>query len=217
MMAAGILLTGKKTGQGAEMETITVKCPHCGKPLSVTEEDAGRTRRCPACADFFKIKSLERCPCCGRRSFEKKKICVNCGYNFETCERMRTLTGEEAEQADPGLLLKFLLYLSEACPGVFHFSRVLAFFFCCLISLAVAFLSLFFLLLGVYITGVVILGIGVLVYMHGVAFLCADELCTLKNAFEYIQGKSWNCFLFLTFFPVAAIMLAMGILGRLLS
>lgn len=189
-----------------------MKCPHCSVKLNVTREDAGKMLRCPGCSDFFKVKSLEKCPSCGEDYFDRVRICINCGYDFELCEVIRTKTDDDPEPEELSLPVRFIVYLFDACPGLLRPSTLISFILACIVALGMMFLGLvMFLVAGVFITGVIIMAFAVFTYMHGVAFICTGEICTLKTGFENMQGESWSMFLTLTFLPLIIAILFMGI------
>jgi hypothetical protein len=81
---------------------ITVECS-CGKQLVVAEDQAGRKVRCPTCQELIKVpgsaaskdegyglEKTRKCPECKTECPRKAVICVKCGWNFRTQERMKT-------------------------------------------------------------------------------------------------------------------------------
>lgn len=87
---------------------ITVTC-QCGKSFQAKDELAGRTMQCPSCGaglhipgggnmgDLLTEAGLETrtgdsCPNCNAELPENAVLCVQCGYNIQTGQRMQTLT-----------------------------------------------------------------------------------------------------------------------------
>jgi hypothetical protein len=81
---------------------ITVECS-CGKLLVVAEKHKGRKVRCPACQELvpipgssasadegYDLEKTRKCPECKTECPRKAVICVKCGWNFRTQERMKT-------------------------------------------------------------------------------------------------------------------------------
>ena len=83
------------------MAKIAFKCPGCGNALSLDAAHAGKRCRCPGCSKVVLVpasrapgpapaESPERCPGCGEPVAAEQVICVNCGLNLTTGERVRT-------------------------------------------------------------------------------------------------------------------------------
>src|SRR5262245_60981996 len=82
---------------------IDLQCD-CGKRLSVGDYQAGRKVRCPACQELldvpgeadergYRVEHVNKCPQCKREWPSETVVCVECGYNFQTGKRMRTVHG----------------------------------------------------------------------------------------------------------------------------
>ena len=82
------------------MSKIAFKCSSCGHSLSVDAAYAGKKCKCPRCSKVILIPaaeaaepasagSAEGCPGCGRPVAPGQVICVNCGLNLKTGERMQ--------------------------------------------------------------------------------------------------------------------------------
>jgi hypothetical protein len=94
---------------------ITVECS-CGKRLVVAEDHAGRKVRCPTCqalvkipgssappAEGYGVEKTRKCPECKNECPRKAVICVKCGWNFRTQERMKTKFKLKQRFVDVGL------------------------------------------------------------------------------------------------------------------
>ena len=169
-----------------------MECPLCKTELEVTFDYGGLVVQCPVCSDYFKIPSVKECPQCLKRSFAKRDVCEECGYDFAAVEELIEKGGEEAD-GKLSLKQRFAAFLWDACPGLFSAGPLVAFF----LSLA------FLVIAGVLIAGLVI-------YLHGVAALCLGEVCGLKTAFENLNGTSWEAFSILGFAPVVLGFIALG-------
>jgi hypothetical protein len=77
----------------------------CGKRLQVADDQAGRKVRCPACKELvpvpdeaggddgmpYAMASYRKCPVCKHEWPGDAVVCVDCGYNFKTGQRMQTV------------------------------------------------------------------------------------------------------------------------------
>jgi hypothetical protein len=91
---------------------ITFACPACGRQLNVADNAGGKRARCPECGQVASMASAQitataatengvtaqsgsdndrRCPECGREWPQDTVVCVACGYNFRTGNRLRTV------------------------------------------------------------------------------------------------------------------------------
>lgn len=82
---------------------INLNCG-CGKKFIVGDDHPGRKVRCPACQDLldlpganpeqeqgYALAAVRKCPHCKREWPGQTVLCVECGHNFETGQRLRTL------------------------------------------------------------------------------------------------------------------------------
>lgn len=81
---------------------IELRCS-CGKRVSVADEQAGRKVRCPGCQGILRVpgdatadegyttEASRQCPSCRQEWPEDAVVCVNCGYNFETGKKLKTV------------------------------------------------------------------------------------------------------------------------------
>ncbi len=101
------------------MAKIAFKCENCGHGLAVDSAHAGKKSKCPKCSSAIVIpaaavrqahdgrvlsppkgaaaatppvpaKRPDGCPGCGRPVSPEQVICVNCGFNLKTGERLKT-------------------------------------------------------------------------------------------------------------------------------
>ncbi len=95
--------------------STTVKCS-CGKQLTVAEDHPGRKIRCPACQELvpipgssasadegYGLEKTRKCPECKNECPRKAVICIKCGWNFKTQERMKTKFKLKDRFVDVGL------------------------------------------------------------------------------------------------------------------
>lgn len=123
--------------------TITVSCPKCKKTLKVPTKLKGKKIRCKGCGQTFPVVEMKteteewgvaqaygvqgvteeepeeaRCPFCAHAlEDENTVVCMNCGYNLRTRERIQTKVYEPVTGRD---------YLVWLMPGIL----------CCLGALA---------------------------------------------------------------------------------
>lgn len=73
---------------------INFECENCGQPLAMSQEDAGKTAKCPKCGIEFTIPAAKpvvassgagdkHCPSCGAVVSQKARFCNSCGTNME--------------------------------------------------------------------------------------------------------------------------------------
>ena len=73
-------------------------CPECGKNLKVKDEHSGKTITCPACGSKITVPAPDggsgaSCPGCGAGVAPDAVICVKCGTNLRSGEKLATATG----------------------------------------------------------------------------------------------------------------------------
>ena len=86
---------------------MDIQCPNaeCGKVLSVPDGMRGQTAKCPECDADIPVpedlpESASECPNCGEALGEGAVICIQCGYNLQTGEKMHT--AEAVDDAGEG-------------------------------------------------------------------------------------------------------------------
>lgn len=175
-------------------------CPHCSCEFELTEDYAGKIVQCQHCSDYVKIRSLQICPVCSSKSFEKRKLCVECGYDFENAMKLKTETDAD-ELPELPLLQRILVSVGDICPGLFRLSTLIAFILCLIASIAALCVSLMLFALGAYVTILLVAGAGIYVYMQGLAFIFTGSLCGLKTAMGDMQGPVYTAFIYMSFAP----------------
>ncbi len=182
-----------------------MKCPFCKTELEIGEEYAGTVVQCPECGDFFKLPAIRRCPVCGDSGMDRRKVCIQCGYLFDTGEVL--LTASRTVERMP-LWRRILGYGVENAPGLFRIPTLIGFLVCVVLALGLAGFGLVIFALAP-ISGFFVLVTALLIYVQGVAFLCAGEMSALKSACFEMTGSSWSLFLLLSFLPVGVLLAVM--------
>jgi hypothetical protein len=89
-------------------------CPSCGRTLNVKDEYAGKKARCPGCKEVLTVPfapeaaapqpaaAASACPSCGARLSEGAVLCVSCGYDLRTGQKLQTVTGGAPEEDEAG-------------------------------------------------------------------------------------------------------------------
>jgi hypothetical protein len=100
---------------------ITVTCGGCGTTLKVKDELAGRKGKCPGCGAVLTIPAADteatsQCPTCGGPLPPSAVMCVNCGTNVQTGDRVTApgpprLDGLRRKQFTARLLTHTPLYV----------------------------------------------------------------------------------------------------------
>ena len=89
---------------------IEFSCPHCGRELKLKDEAAGKRGRCPGCRNVITVPQPSvppnACPDCGNTLPEGAVICVKCGLNLKTGQKLQTVfeepePEEENDQVEP--------------------------------------------------------------------------------------------------------------------
>ncbi len=190
---------------------IEFKCPHCGKGYSVDDDDAGRMFECSGCGNIFHSPSPQACPNCQHLLEPGVIVCVKCGFNLKTKQRMETVI--HIDDGAP-IWMKFLRYINDIMPGIFSPLMILCFITCIGLAILLVFLGLMMLSLGVFLTGIAICSAALMVYAQGVAFLLAGEFQLLKSALADFTGRQMWIFILMVFGPCGLILAAMFIIGR---
>lgn len=122
--------------------TIAIVCPKCSKNMKVPPAIIGKKLQCKGCQNIFvaepkpirseedegpaaygvtNLEETPRCPSCAKDLENAEAvICLNCGYNVRTRERLRTKAIIETTQKEqihwllPGILCAVAVVLSVA-------------------------------------------------------------------------------------------------------
>ncbi len=96
--------------------SISVEC-HCGERLSVPSDLAGKRYPCPVCQANLEVPSEEtahseesayraeaicKCPKCRKEWPNKTAVCIECGYNFRTGKKLKTIRKVRDRYVDLG-------------------------------------------------------------------------------------------------------------------
>ena len=202
------------SGAGKGIEMIEFKCPHCGKTYEIEEVEVGRMFECSGCGNLFHAPSQRCCPNCQNLLDPGTAVCIRCGYNLETGERLETQIHKVDETP---AWLKFLRFMYDLMPGLFRPLMIIAFILCLLLSIILAWLGLVVLGFGIVFSGIAICSASLIVYAQGVAFLLAGEFQILKSALVDFTERQMTAFIVLVFGPCALIVLVMVLIGRVIN
>lgn len=157
-------------------------CPHCTSDFDVDDSQFGKLVECPSCRNFLHASDSDRkiCPACKRPVKDGAAICIDCGYNLLTGDRLST------EYTNPEDLLpayvKALHYVCEVFPGLFS-PLILIAFLVTIAAAVIAFLvGLALIGMGVMMTGIFVCAAGGMIYAQGLCFLFAGSLSYYKKA-----------------------------------
>ena len=190
---------------------IEFKCPHCGKDYSVGEDDAGKMFECSECGNIFHTPSPQCCPSCQKLLDPGVIVCVRCGFNLKTKQKMETVI--HIDDGSP-IWLKFLRYVYDIMPGLFRPLIVLSFLVCIALAITLVFLGLMVIAMGVFFSGIAICSGALMVYAQGVALLLAGEFQLLKSALVDFKEKQMWVFVLMVFGPCGLLLAAMFIIGK---
>ncbi len=195
---------------------MNTNCPHCHVELMIADEHAGDLVACPDCGFNFKAPVAgyipKICPNCREGVERSNKICLNCGYNFDSGQLLSTRV-IKAEDIVPWWL-HVLRFIAECLPGLFRPLTLFAFIVCVILFVAVEMLALSVLMMGAFISAFAVAVAGMMIYIHGVAFLATGSIIDLRNAMVELHGRSMEAFVWLSAAPTLILMAGMFILGK---
>lgn len=186
---------------------IKTNCPICNKINSFPHNKWGQMVSCPDCGNLFVLKNANpvavKCLDCENQIQPGVRICVECGYSFDTGEKVKEHI--EVYGEDFSAPVKVLNCFVDFFPGLFRISTLVGAFSAVILSLVMMYFSFVFLVLGVVMT-FVLFSIGALyVYAHGVAFILTGEIQMLQSAYMEMNGNKWSLFLALIIMPPVSI------------
>ena len=183
--------------------TIKTNCPICNKINSFSQDKWGQMVPCPDCGNLFVLKNINpvavKCHDCENQVQPGVRICVECGYSFDTGEKVKEHI--EVYGEDFSVPRKVLNNFVDLFPGLFRISTLIGAFLTVVISIAMFFFSFALLALGAVMT-FLLLSVGALyVYAQGVAFILTGEIQMLQFAYAEMTGNKWTLFLALVITP----------------
>ncbi|HBC85474.1 MAG TPA: hypothetical protein DCZ94_00825 [Lentisphaeria bacterium] len=190
---------------------LEFKCPHCQKDYSVKEDQAGKMFECAACGNIFHTPSPQACPECQQLLEPGVVVCIKCGFNLQTKQKMETVI--HIDDPTP-IWLKFLRFMYDLMPGLFRPLIIFSFLACIALAIFLMFMGLMVISMGVFLSGIFICAGALMVYAQGVAFLLAGEFQILKSALvDFTERQTW-VFVLLVFGPCGLLLSAMFIIGK---
>jgi predicted RNA-binding Zn-ribbon protein involved in translation (DUF1610 family) len=100
---------------------ITITCTACGRKQQVREALGGKRVKCPGCGAAVEVPEAEawtssepeggasgleqirQCPSCKKEWPAATLVCTNCGYNFQTGRKLKTIYKVSQRTADFGI------------------------------------------------------------------------------------------------------------------
>ncbi|GEM_PF-4322847 len=82
--------------------SIKTHCPHCKKTFSLRDEMAGKRIKCPRCDKPYAVGQDEDgtpCPSCHAIIAQNGILCVNCGYNTQTGQKLKIASPPDLKKA----------------------------------------------------------------------------------------------------------------------
>lgn len=89
---------------------MEIKCEHCDKTLSVKSDAVGKKIKCPACQKVMRVPQVEDdaydlnpkqdrkvCPSCQTELKPGAVLCVSCGLNLQTGQKLQATSSESAD------------------------------------------------------------------------------------------------------------------------
>ncbi|MFA7230225.1 MAG: zinc ribbon domain-containing protein [Victivallaceae bacterium] len=194
-------------------------CPHCKNKIEISDEFVEKVVACPECGDLFKAPRPDYlpkcCPNCGAALEGTDKICLICGYNFKTRQIMITHVPTEYELRP--WWFKLLGFIADCLPGLFRPLTLFAFIICVAMFIAVELLAVSIMMMGAFISAFFIAVAGMLIYIHGAAFLATGSIIDLRNAMVELHGRSMEAFVWLASIPTIVILAGMFLASKYLN
>ena len=134
----------------------------------------------------------DTCPSCGESISPNTVICLSCGTNLKTGEKLHTATSEQPdaeEEAPPTGRERFLMTLGEWFPGLFRAKVVIAAMLVALVGLAVMAFGAVLFTLGSVLAPMLVATGGAIIYTQGIVWLFDGEICLLNDALTNLEGN----------------------------
>lgn len=183
--------------------TFQTNCPICNNINAFSLDKFGKMITCPDCGNLFVFKNRQPvailCPFCQKNVMPGSRICLECGYSFDTGEKVKEHIEVYGEDFSP--FMRFLNFIVDFFPGLFKISTLVTAFLALIVSVAMVYFSFVLLALGAAITFFFFSICALYVYANGVAFILTGELQMLQSAYSEMTGNKWSLFLLLVIIP----------------
>jgi len=154
------------------------------------------------------------CPYCGARLDSDTVLCVKCGRNLESGERVNTRIEVEEERKAEGddESQGFMLRTLDAyVPGVFSLKVIICSVFCFVLALGFLGATLFFAMLGALFTTVAAGAVALILYGTAVTWMLSGYVALLTENLLDLDGRRWTLFVILVFGPVVGVCALMSL------
>jgi hypothetical protein len=134
----------------------------------------------------------DTCPSCGESISPNTVICLSCGTNLKTGEKLHTETSGEPEveeEAPPTGRERFLVMLGEWFPGLFRVRVVVAAVVVGLLGLATMAYGMVLFTLGSVLAPLLVGTGGAVIYAQGIVWIFDGEICLLNEALTNLDGN----------------------------
>ncbi len=193
---------------------MLLHCPHCACEFEAEDSELGKLVECPSCRNFLHavIEGRKICPGCKRPVKDGASICIDCGYNLATGDRLST------EYTNPEDLLplpmKILRYICDVFPGFFRPLVLIAFIITIGAALTAFFVGLMLIGMGVMMTGIFVCAAGGMIYAQGLCFLFAGSISYYKQALADFTSTQDYWFWTLLLSPFLTVFIIMVYVGK---
>ena len=194
---------------------MKVNCPICNRTGDYNPSEQGSMIPCTHCGNLFVLKDKvlpALCPECDNNVEPDVRICLECGYNFDSGRKVGKHIPVYGEDFTPQK--KMIDAVVDFIPGLFRPLVFLAFCTSVLIALFIIWMGLFILSLGALATCIYFSICALIVYAHGVGFLLSGEVSMLRNALVEIDGAKWTFFFIMVFGPPVTVWLILFIIAK---
>ena len=198
---------------------MKIGCPHCNRINSFEDQLEGKMVTCSECGNIFFLKNKGDthilCPDCKNSVPFGDRICLNCGFNFDTGRKVEEhipIYGEDFSWSR-----KVLDTVVDFIPGLFRIHIVLLFFASIAIALFLIYFGLILMAFGAVVTLIFMSVCALVVYAHGVGFMLTGEVQMLNSAMSELTGGHWTFFLVMVFGVPISIFLVIFKIGLMLA
>ena len=206
---------------------IEVTCPRCGRRSRAPDEALGRTARCSACGEGFRVEgapapieeelvvlqpveSGPTCPGC-RRTFDRDVlVCTRCGIDLATGRRIVREASSDDEVVPSEEPIPWYALPIAAFPGLLVVRTLVLSIVLFALAVGAFGAFFFFLALGILFTAVAAGAIALILYGQALGWMMTGETSMLHEILTDFNGTQWTIWLACLLAPAVA---GFGLIG----